>query len=439
MDELLKSIRSIHTALCIVMGAIILISVTSYRAHKYDGALDDLRDLKQLPWGEYGDFCLALLTNEYKEKYDGVVSNEYETAIRDMLKLKVNVDSRHKISNLIPFVSILPASAKISEYRGFLAKSEIGYYRPGPASEAISIISTDFDHLRSPIEDKSSAEPGSNESAMNSRLTRDSTIHGLSLDLFLKSHDIIMLKLPSETEVVTKPLLPKQRDAILKLYFTTPPSNAVGERIVITNVIPLFTTGDFGRRWLVTRKSLLLGISDGDLLPRTVPFRDEIDGRTIDDAISYISQQKKEQEQNFSFLGQSFAGGIVGLIGPSMLLVGLFLMVAYQRQLIKWKLKEKVEIDPFPWIGVSSDSMSRFVFILSVACAPIGTIVVCLKYLVPRYSWIFLYTLAVLVISIVLGVIVILENTELLDHENKHTILGFLKILKRRHKPDLTP
>jgi hypothetical protein len=136
---------------------------------------------------------------------------------------------------------------------------------------------------------------------------------------------------------------------------------------------------------------------------------------TIDEAISFVTRKAKENEQSFSFLGQSFAGSIVGLIGPSFIAAILLLLISYQRNLARANSATELdEIKKFPWLGLFNDRMSRVLFIVSVAVIPTACVLICLLLLTDFWTTQFYYTAAVLCLVGAMSAVMVLENKRLL-------------------------
>jgi hypothetical protein len=401
MTETLKSLRGLHSALGIVMAAIILIGITSSQVRKYEQALEELQNLKKLPWQDYAEFCLTILRRDFEPRYIEETRSDYVSVFKD--KYKIKMKEPFEVA-LLPIVLVPPEGSTLATYRNFLSDSdEIGYYRPGRAEDVASIVVTDFD----------------NPKKQPDWFSPESTIDFVQSELFTKSHDIRTLKLPSEAVVLTKLLLPNQLDAITRLYYITPPSNIVKERIATAKVIPLTTTAAFARQWLQSSQSALLAQpsknSSGSLLPQTSRFAGELDTMTIDEAISFVTRKAKENEQSFSFLGQSFAGSIVGLIGPSFIAAILLLLISYQRNLARANSATELdEIKKFPWLGLFNDRMSRVLFIVSVAVIPTACVLICLLLLTDFWTSQFYYTAAVLCLVGAMSAVMVRENKRLL-------------------------
>ena len=261
MIETLKSLRTLHSALGIVMAAIVLISITSSQVRHYEQALEELQTLKKLSWQEYVEFCLALLEKDFKSHDVDETRTDYIGVFRNKYKLDTNESLEIK---LLPIVLIPPQGVTLATYKSFFSsKTEIGYYRPPLAEEVAKIVTTDFDDPKN--------EPD--------KFTPKSTIHYVDIVLLTDPSDTRTLKLSSETVVITKLLLANQLKGITKLYYTTPPSTVVQERISLGNLIPLTSSGDFAHRWLQSNQSSLLGRSSASnqemLLPHASSFWQE--------------------------------------------------------------------------------------------------------------------------------------------------------------------
>jgi hypothetical protein len=383
------------------MAAVILISITSSQVRGYEQALEELQTLKKLSWQDYAEFCMEILKKDFEAKYKQEVQTDYVQVFRD----KYKIDTRIPLStNLLPIVVIPSEGSTLATYRSFLSgQNQIGYYRPGQAEIIAKIVTTDFDSAKK--------QPD--------WFSPTSTIHYVNIELFTKSHDFKTLKLPSETVVLTKLLLPNQLGAMTRLHYTTPPSDTVAERMAIADVIALTASGDFAHRWLLSTNSLLLGRQSTSnteaLFPHASRFSGEIDKMTIDDAISLLTKKAKASEQSFSFLGQSFAGSIVGLIGPSSIAAILVLLISYQRNLARSSSAAELdEIRKFPWLGLFSDRMSRMLFVVSVALVPAACVLICLVWLNDFWTPQFYYTAAVMCIVTILSAVMVRENGRLL-------------------------
>src|SRR5262249_44323435 len=139
-----KSLRALHSALGIVMAAVVLISITSSHIRQYEQALEELQTLKNLQWGDYADFCAKFLVKEFKQKYIEQTRDDYKSIFKD----KDKIDMRDPVEvAVLPIVLIPPDRCTLASYRAFLSDNdEIGYYSPGQAEFIASIVVTDFDN-----------------------------------------------------------------------------------------------------------------------------------------------------------------------------------------------------------------------------------------------------------------------------------------------------
>jgi hypothetical protein len=149
-------------------------------------------------------------------------------------------------------------------------------------------------------------------------------------------------------------------------------------------------------------------------LPRTAPFKAQLDTLTIDEALAFLNSRIDEKRQSFSFLGQSYAAGVVGLLAPTLLLALLLQLVLHQRHLLHRASAEDIRAISVPWLGIFDDVASRITFELSVMALPVGSALLSLVLLTERWSPMFFYTAAVVSVVGWLSVIVLRDNRRLM-------------------------
>jgi hypothetical protein len=158
--------------------------------------------------------------------------------------------------------------------------------------------------------------------------------------------------------------------------------------------------GYYVRKWLEGLHSRLIENTKSGVVifPRSLPFSSQIDAITLDDAIAFLKQKIKDKDQNFSFLGQTFAASLVGLIGPSTVFILVLTLVVLQRHTGEFIPVRVNEVKTFPWIGFFRDNLSRALFRASLYL-PVTASLASLFFLVKIGSVLFFYNVVALILT----------------------------------------
>jgi hypothetical protein len=124
--------------------------------------------------------------------------------------------------------------------------------------------------------------------------------------------------------------------------------------------------GPFAQRWL---QSINLKFSWPD------EMWPEIKGKTLERAADYLSGRLKDSDQIWSFSGFNVNERVVMFVIP-LLILSLEIYLFANMRILEALLKDgRLKMEPFAWIGVSDDRLSKVLTSLSIIVAPILSIV----------------------------------------------------------------
>ena len=231
--------------------------------------------------------------------------------------------------------------APLSDYRSFFEQNnEIGYYRPESADKIAGIVTTDFE--------RRSVKPAS--------FSRDATLHYIDIE---------------------------------------------HERLALGDVLRKPFSGHIAYDWAKSKGQLLSSLvtvknSRVVAFPHIKGLDESLDAMNPSEASQYPKDRMKKNEQGFSFLGQSYAGDLVALAVPSLILVTFLYFLVNLKHLNVLLVDEGENFKNFPWLGLFQDRISVTLTWISICILPLSAVISSLLFLIELGSSLFYFTLFIL-------------------------------------------